>query len=323
MINIEQLGRTSGYAHLHNSTDQSAWQNLRIPVHCLNGGPGPTTLVLGGMHGDEYEGPVAIDALAHLLDVSALTGRLILVPGLNLPAVMSGTRLTPDDGLNLNRVFPGELHGSLTQRMAHWVTHTLVPVADNVIDLHSGGRSLHFAPSMLLHETEGVAFEMGLKAAKAFGAPFTILLREDHADMMIDAIVERQGKVMIASELGGAGILTSKTALLAKAGLLRALASLGHLKTVDPVPETVLVRLPSSDAHILSDETIIFAPEIELGSWVSRGDIIGWQHRIDRADRPPQSTKAVYDGWIVCMAGQGLVHRNDVLAIVAHSVDSD
>ncbi|MEP5760651.1 MAG: succinylglutamate desuccinylase/aspartoacylase family protein [Litoreibacter sp.] len=321
MIDLDSPGRTSGYASLHNSTNQSAWQNLRIPIHCLNGEPGPTTLVLGGMHGDEYEGPVAIDTLAHTLDVGSLVGRLILVPALNLPAVMAGTRLTPDDGLNLNRVFPGKALGSLTERMAYWVTETLVPVADNVIDLHSGGRSLNFAPSMLLHETKGTAFETGLKAAKAFGAPFTVLLREDHADMMIDAVVERQGKVMIASELGGAGTLTSNTAQLAKAGLPRTLSSLGHFKSTDVGTETKLVQLPSSDEHILSDETIIFAPEVELGTWVASGEIIGWQHRIDRPQQPPEVVCATYDGWVLCVAGQGLVHRNDVLAIVARPAE--
>ena len=79
MIALDRKGRTSGYVVLHNSTDESAWQQVRLPIHCFNGTPGPTTLVLGGMHGDEYEGPVAIDTLAHDVDPINLTGRLILI----------------------------------------------------------------------------------------------------------------------------------------------------------------------------------------------------------------------------------------------------
>jgi predicted deacylase len=139
------------------------------------------------MHGDEYEGSVAINALAHAIDIKTLVGWLILLPALDLPAMMAGTRLTPKDGLNLTRVFPGNPLGSLTQRIAHWLSGTMMPLSDHIVDLHSGGRTLNFAPSVLVPETSS-QLSLATAAGLAFGAPFTVLINEDHSPMTIDAV---------------------------------------------------------------------------------------------------------------------------------------
>jgi N-alpha-acetyl-L-2,4-diaminobutyrate deacetylase len=316
MIAIDRPGLTSGYVHFHNSTDKSAWQSVRLPIHCLNGSAGPTTLILGGMHGDEYEGPIAIDALARNVDTNALVGRLILLPALNLPAVMAGTRLTPDDGLNLNRVFPGDPLGSLTQRIAHWLSATMMPLSDHIVDLHSGGRTLNFAPSILVPE----AFSynaLATGASKAFGAPFTVLINEDHAPMSIDAVAEKLGKVIISSELGGAGMVTRHTARLATQGLVRMVAAFGHLKIKEPLPNSRYVRLPPSEDFLICNDDMIFVPAIDLGDAVQKGDILGHGQFIDRVDTKPHAFIAPYDGWLLCFGGQGLLRRGDVVAVVA------
>lgn len=323
MIDFDAPGLHSGYIALHNSTNVSAWQSLRLPIYSINGASGPTTLVLGGMHGDEYKGPIAIQHLVQSVKPEELVGRLILLPAVNLPAVLQGVRLSPEDGLNLNRVFPGNAHGSLTERIAHMITQYLIPLADHVIDLHSGGRSLNFAPSVLLHQVEGAAMDKALNAAKAFGAPFTILLREDHADVMIDAVVERAGKVMIATELGGAGVVTPLTAHTAKNGLRKCLARLGHFAGPEPSEATTcLVSFSSHEAHVLSEATMIFEPIAKLGQRVDVGEVLGLAHTIDRVNIPPVAIHSTQNGWFVCTAGQGLVHRGDVVAIVASEVEA-
>lgn len=319
MIPLDRPGLTSGYAHFHNSTNKSAWQSVRLPMHCLNGSDGPTTLILGGMHGDEYEGPVAIDALVRAIEIDALVGRLILLPALNLPAMMAGTRLTPDDGLNLNRVFPGDPLGSLTQRIAHWLSDTLMPLSDHIVDLHSGGRTLNFAPSILVPEASS-QMSLAKVAGMAFGAPFTVLINEDHAPMTIDAVAEKLGKVIIASELGGAGIVTRHTASLATDGLARMVAALGHLPIKDTPPTSRYVRLPASDQFLICDDDMIFVPTVDLGDAVQKGDILGYGRFIDRVDKPPQEYVAPNDGWLLCHGGQGLSRRGDVISIVAQDV---
>ncbi len=77
-----------------------------IPVMAVVGeGPGPTVLMIGGVHGDEYEEPIALSRLYRALDPAALAGRVIFLAALNAPAVREAARVSPLDNANLNRAF--------------------------------------------------------------------------------------------------------------------------------------------------------------------------------------------------------------------------
>ncbi len=78
-----------------------------IPLTVIRGGDGPTALLTGGNHGDEYEGPLALQQLAWELEPAQVMGRVIILPAMNAPAVAAGTRVSPIDGVNMNRAFPG------------------------------------------------------------------------------------------------------------------------------------------------------------------------------------------------------------------------
>ena len=85
-IDFDAEGVQHGYLRLPWSRDDSAWGNLMIPITVARRGLGPTLLVTGGNHGDEYEGPLAILDLARRLDGMTLDGRVILLPFMNYPA---------------------------------------------------------------------------------------------------------------------------------------------------------------------------------------------------------------------------------------------
>jgi predicted deacylase len=321
-IDWEREGRQASYIHVPSSTNASAWQNLRIPVFVLRNGAGPTTLLLGGSHGDEYEGPVALSKLAHSAAIEDVRGTLIIIPAINLPAVMAGARLSPLDGCNLNREFPGNRHGSVTQRIAHFIATELVPRADNVIDLHSGGKSLRFELCAFVHEQPDPAqTKRVLEAAQVFGAPLTVVIREPHADVMLDDVVEKSGKLMLSSELGGSGIITPETVRVSYHGLLRVLRHLGNLAP-DEAQETDrqpsrLVSVPGADYYVHADDVGLFEPVLDLGSSVQRGTVIGHLHAINRIERPPVPVLSPQSGLLLCVHGQGLVQRDDTLVVIA------
>ncbi|MFT7596645.1 MAG: putative deacylase [Paracoccaceae bacterium] len=106
-------------------------------------------VAMAGNHGDEYEGQIAISELARGLASDQIRGRLILLPMLNFPAALAGLRTSPIDGGNLNRLFPGDAKGHPTAMIAHYVEDVIMPMADYAIDLHSGGSSLFYPPSLL------------------------------------------------------------------------------------------------------------------------------------------------------------------------------
>ena len=81
---------------------------MPIPIAVIKNGSGPTVLMEGGNHGDEYEGPIILGRMIRELDAAEIQGRLILLPAVNTPAVIAGRRTSPVDGLNFNRAFPGD-----------------------------------------------------------------------------------------------------------------------------------------------------------------------------------------------------------------------
>jgi predicted deacylase len=319
-IDWNRDGRQAGYAHLPNSTNESAWQDIRVPIYLLRGGEGPTTLLIGGNHGDEYEGITALSKLAHELEASVVRGSIIIVPALNLPAVLAGSRLSPIDGRNLNREFPGDPRGSITQRIAAFVTTELIPMVDNVVDLHSGGGSLNFAPCAFIHELDDPGQSRRfLEAAEAFSAPLTVVIREPHAGLMIDDVVERAGKVMLSSELGGSAVITPETMRLTYGGILRTLSHLGHLeeRLAPPAPSSRLVTVPGPEYYVHADDTATYEPIVSLGEDVVSGQTIGYLHAIDRVDRAPKAVLAPESGCLLCIHGKGIVYRDDVIGLVA------
>src|SRR4029079_5619760 len=173
-VDFEQEGVQHGFLRLPHSRDDSAWGSISIPVTTIKGGEGPTVLLTGANHGDEYEGPIALFDLANRLTADEVTGRVIIVPAMNYPAFRAGTRTSPIDKGNLNRSFPGRPDGSVTEKTADYFARTLLPMADVVLDFHSGGKTLDFLPYAAAHELPDKAQEKRcFDAVAAFSAPWS------------------------------------------------------------------------------------------------------------------------------------------------------
>lgn len=117
----------------------SIGQTWQVPVIVVRGSrPGPRLLVTAGIHGDELNGIAVIHRLARI-DPAALAGTLVMVPGLNVPGLLAGTRAF-SDGSNLNRVMPGEDTGAAARYARELWTGLLRPNADAAVDLHTQSR---------------------------------------------------------------------------------------------------------------------------------------------------------------------------------------
>src|SRR5947199_3464471 len=97
-------------------------QPCRLPVWLINGvSEGPTLVVTAGVHAAEYASIAAALELGRSLDPAGLSGRVMVVPVVNLPAFSARSiYVCPLDGKNPNRMFPGNPHCTASEQIAHW-----------------------------------------------------------------------------------------------------------------------------------------------------------------------------------------------------------
>lgn len=321
-IDLDAAGIRAGTLQLPLSTDASAWGRLLTPIVVAVGEAGPTLLVTGASHGDEYEGPLAIMRLLQGLDVGGLRGRIIALPALNYPALMAGRRLSPLDGGNMNRSFPGRPDGGPTAAVAHWVHSRLLPMADAVIDMHSGGSTLKFVPSAVIHElADPGQMRATRELAHAFAAPFTQLLTELDSAGELDSAVEEMGLPFLSTELGGGGGVTPQTVGMAHDGLRRCLDHLGMTNDTAPqVAQTRFLSVPET-GYLMALRAGLLEPVVEVGEAVDEGQVVARLYDVDEPLSTPQALHAPHAGVLVCRAARGSVARGDTVAVVGSDED--
>jgi N2-acetyl-L-2,4-diaminobutanoate deacetylase len=79
-LDFDADGVSHGFLRLPYSRDDAAWGSVMIPLTVVRNGAGPTALLTGANHGDEYEGPIALFDLARTLKPGDIAGRVIIVP---------------------------------------------------------------------------------------------------------------------------------------------------------------------------------------------------------------------------------------------------
>jgi N2-acetyl-L-2,4-diaminobutanoate deacetylase len=323
-VPFERDGVHHGFLRLPHSRNDSAWGAIMTPICVIRNGDGPTALLTGANHGDEYEGPIAIQRLAHELEPARLRGGVILVPYMNFPAFRAGTRVSPVDGVNLNRAFPGASDGSPTQKIADYVIHSLVPMADVVLDFHSGGRTLDFLPFACAHRLDDAGQqEACLAAARAFAAPYTLILREIDAVGMYDTAVEALGKVFVTTELGGGGTATARSAAIATRGARNLLTHAGILDGEPERAPTITLDMPADDCVHVATEPGLLEPLVDLGEAVEAGAPLARIWPADRTGRAPVTVTAQRAGLLAARHFPGLVQMGDCLAVIASALDAE
>ncbi len=320
-IPFDQDGAHHGFLRLPYSRDDSAWGSVMMPITVIRNGDGPTALLTGANHGDEYEGPVALMDLAATLDPAEVTGRVIIVPALNYPAFRAGTRTSPIDKGNMNRTFPGAPDGTVTQKIADYFQRTLVPMADIVLDYHSGGKTLDFLPFAAVHVLEDKAQEAASVAAmKAFNAPWSMMMLEIDAVGMFDTAVEEQGKVFVTTELGGGGTATARSIGIAKKGVRNLLIHAGILKGALETAPTVNLDMPDGDCFHFAEGDGLIEPMSDLGDVVAKGQPLARIWAPDRTGVPPVTIAAKRAGLLTARHFPGLVKAGDCVAVIAVEV---
>ncbi len=321
-VDFDRDGVQHGFLKLPYSRDDAAWGSVMIPITVVRNGAGPTALLTGANHGDEYEDPIALFELARSLRAKDVTGRVIIVPAMNQPAFAAGTRTSPIDRGNMNRSFPGRPDGTVTEKIADYFQRVLLPMADVVLDFHSGGKTLDFLPFCAAHilpdkRQEAEAFRL----VRAFGAPYSVKMLEIDAVGMYDTAAEEMGKVFVTTELAGGGTASARTAGIAIRGCRNVLAAAGILGAAVDEQPTQWLDMPDGDCFTFAEDAGLLRFLLDLGDRVEKGQVIAMIYPTGRTGLDPIELRANRNGLFTARHFPGLVKPGDCVAVVAEVID--
>jgi predicted deacylase len=311
-----------GVHHYHVAFHlDGSWGYSLVPLTVINGllppapvgegaalGPDtpPTIAVFGGTHGNEYEGQVAVTRLCQDLDPRRLRGRVLLMPQLSESACRAHTRTSPEDGVNMNRAFPGQARGTVSSRIAHFVTTHLFPQARVVIDLHAGGREAVFPLCTSFHPLPDPAQQRETATvARLFDTPFIFIYSRQMGSGLLTDHAEDLGKIAVGGEFGLGEATSPRGTRHAYEGVKNVLRHYGLLDEpivrIDPARPRPprLVQAPALDDYVPCPRAAIWEPVVQPGDDVREGDLIGRLHDFD--DHPARATelRAHRDGVII------------------------
>jgi predicted deacylase len=323
-VDLERSGVQRGHLRVPYSHDRSAYGYIPIPIWAALNGDGPTVLLTGGIHGDEYEGPLALLHFIQEFSLEHLRGRIIAIPALNYPAFVAATRTSPIDRLNLNRRFPGNRDGSPTDMIAHYVEIELMTIADYCFDFHAGGSSLNYLPTLIVDRpTTGAHSAVIDKLIEAFHPPRVLLMDMLGEDRVIAAAAHRHDVVFLTGEFGGGASVDLEGLRIVSTGLAGMLEALGVLSSTEKHEQRgnaapirrLSVRGPAH--YLFASRSGIFEPRFRLGDDVREGQLAGYIHDPGAPWLAPEEVRFSGTGIVLCIRTFAQVTAGDCLGHLA------
>jgi predicted deacylase len=291
---------------------------VTLPVVAVNGAhDGPTLYVQAGLHGDEQTGIAVcrtfLESL-HDLDLDRLAGRLVVVPIANPPSHLTRSRGYLHEErrmIDLNRIFPGDRDGLLSERIANTLFEEFVRPADFCVDLHSALEGCTIAPFVYVDPDDDDTGTRSIRErlALAFGTPFVYYRKRgtrfgtsdiSHGLMaQADAI----GKPAIIAEMGQSQVVTRDYVPVGVTGLHNVMRALGMLEG-EPVPTPEQRHF--SQIHLVhATRGGGLETTVSVGELVSEGDLLG--RVVDVFGQTVEEFKAPTTGFVLRLMLWGAV----------------
>ena len=284
---------------------------IEIPLYVFRGTePGPVVLLMAGMHGDEVNGTEIIRRLINEELINLKKGSVIALPLLNIYGFINFARYVPD-GKDVNRSFPGSSQGSLASRMAHFVTHQILPKIDYGIDFHTGGGMIYNYPQIRCVFDDPINLEL----AHAFMPP--MIINASLREKSLREQATKAGKTILVYEAGESMRFDEFSIQEGIKGTLRFLHHLG-LTQQKPSETSILPIMIHQDNWIRALQSGFFHPCTNPGDAVSKGQLIGYLSDPDGSDK--DDVYSPYDGHIISVNHMPVVNVGDALVHIGRSV---
>ena len=294
-----------------------------IPVTIIHGRqPGPVLSLIAGIHGSEYAPILAMQRLPDALDPAEMAGTLIIVHIANVPAFQGRTvYFGPNDLKNLNRSFPGDPAGTVTERIANIITQEVMLRSDYFIDIHSGDANESLRPSYsayykeaggesVIAESKRMAIAFGLETVVQFSGSYANV--EDAIYTSAQAVT--RGIPAIDIESGELGVVADVFIDPIIKGVLNVMKELEMLTgPLEPSNNPLLV---AERARIYSEHQGIWHADalVKTGDYVTQGTKLGLI--TDYFGNHLETIYAPASGVLLILFGTPPVNEGDNIAVI-------
>jgi predicted deacylase len=244
---------------------------LEIPVIIIKGNEdGPVLLLNAATHGNELIGVEVIRRVMEKFTPKDLKGTIVGVPIVNVPAYNVGQRSDPLDKKDMNREFPGDPDGSITQQLAYFFYSNIVKEADYIIDFHSAEYPDVMLPHIRVRTNENS------KESKLLAQAFsTEIIWEGKGERgMLQVCAASDGKAIITVEIGAASGLEEAGIEAGVGGVENVMTILGITKGTAEIHD-YQIYVKSSEKWQRSPHGGIFRPFVKLGDIIEKGHVLG------------------------------------------------
>jgi predicted deacylase len=254
---------------------------LSIPVVIFHGAkPGPVLALVSGAHGTEYASIIALEKLIGMLNAAEISGTVIIVPLVNIPSFEQKVpHVNPVDRKSMNRMYPGKMDGTQTDRASFVITKQVVEQCDHLIDLHGGDTDESLRPYSYWSKTgnekqDRVSREMVL----SFGLDHIIIStdrpKDPKASRYLENTATTRGKPSITVEAGHAGTVEADDVSALTGGSLNVMRYLKMLPgTATMIEHPVWI---DKVVPLASEQTGMFYPLVRRGAYVEQGMKVGY-----------------------------------------------
>lgn len=286
-------------AKLHTSTP------IQIPIHIERAkNDGPTVVLMAGMHGDEINGIEIIRRIIRKKFNEPANGTIICIPIFNIFGFLNLKRELPD-GRDLNRSFPGSSTGSLASQFAFQFMKEITPIADLIIDFHTGSAQRNNVAQIRCDFDDKASVEL----AKIFNPP--IILDSNLISKTIREAIQKAGKKYLLFEGGKANSIEEG---IVEEGINGIKLILNHFDMRSFKINIAEGRHPKflvDSKWLRSPNSGLFLPQVKNGSTVKKGDILGII--MDPFGKIERKIKCPRDGVILCLNEAPTVYKGDAI----------
>lgn len=292
--------KESGYINVPGGEDDGP---VRIPVTIINGvKEGPTLALIAGVHGYEYPPVLAMTQLSMELDPSDISGKLIIVHVAHIPSFLKRTvYYNPYDWQNFNRVFPGKVDGTSSERIAYQITKEVIDKCDYLIDNHCGDGNEDLMRYLYFTETGNPELDNKTRGlAKSFNLPVIVhetgRTKDIQNSMYVSNTALLRGKPAISTEVGKLGQADESDVLEVIRGNYNIMK---HLEMIEGEPELRFESVWVEEYQIIRSEHPegLYYPLVSRGDHVQKGQLVGYLN--DYFGNRLQDVRSPYDGIVL------------------------